>query len=76
MCSNQTVNADIICIISSWHLSEISNNKLAIDNYQSLRLDGYRHGGGVIMYVQSSLGLKVLAAGPSNLELLIVSIPP
>ena len=61
---------DIICIV------EISDNELAIDNYQILRLDRDRHGGGVIMYVHSLLCPKILLAGHKNLELLIISISP
>ena len=69
-------NPDIICIVETWLSSEISDNELAIDNYQIFRLNRDCHGGGVIMYVHSSLCPKILSAGPNNLELLIISISP
>jgi len=62
---------DVICIVESWLSDEISDNELAIDNYQSLRLNRNRHGGGVVMYIHSSLSHQVLSAGANNLELLI-----
>ena len=65
---------DIICIVETWLSIEISDNELAINSYQILRLDRDRHGGGVIMYVHSLLCPKILLAGPKNLELLIISI--
>jgi len=34
-------------------------NELAIDNYQILRLNRNRHGGGVVMYIHSSLSYQV-----------------
>ena len=67
---------DVICIVESWLSSEISDDELAIDKYQILRLDRNRHGGGVIMYVHCCLSPKVLFAGDNDLELLIVSVSP
>ena len=65
---------DVICIVESWLSDEISDNELATDNYQILRLNRNRHGGGVVMYIHSSLSHQVLSAGANNLELLIVSV--
>ena len=69
-------NLHIICIVETWLSNEIPDKELAIDNYQILRIDRYRYGGGVIMYVHSSLCPRVLSAGRNNLELLIISILP
>ena len=63
-------------MVESWLSNDISDNELAIDQYQILRLDRDRHGGGVLMYVHCSLSPKVLSAGDHSLELLIVSVSP
>ena len=39
-----------------------------------LCLDRNRHGGGVLMYVRCSLQTQVLSFGPSDLELLLISV--
>ena len=67
---------NILCVVESWLSNDISDNELAIDQYQILRLDRDRHGGGVLMYVHCSLSPKVLSAGDHSLELLIVSVSP
>ena len=69
-------NPDNVCIVETWLSNEISDSELTINNYQILRLDRDRHGGGVIMYIHSSLTPKVLSAGANNLELLIISVSP
>jgi len=53
---------------------QLSDNELVIDNYQILRLDRNRHGGGIVMYIHSSLSSHVLSAGANELELLVVSV--
>ena len=63
-------NLDIVCIVETWLSNEISDSELTINNYQILRLDRDRHGGGVIMYIHSSLTPKVLSAGANTLSCL------
>ena len=65
---------DIICIVETWLSSEIEDNEVMIDNYQIIRQDRNRHGGGVFMYINSCLSVKVLSSGANSLELLIVSV--
>ena len=60
---NQLESPDIICIVESWLSSEIENNEITIDNYQLVRHDRNRHGGGVLMYVKSCLSVNVLSVG-------------
>ena len=61
---------DIICIVETWLSSEIEDNEVMIDNYQIIRQDRNRHGGGVLMYINSCLSVKVLSSGANSLELL------
>ena len=65
---------DIVCIVETWLDSGISNDKLTIPGYCITRLDRNRHGGGVLMYVRCSLQTQVLSSGPSDLELLLISV--
>ena len=65
---------DIICIVESWLSNEIQDNELVISNYQLARLDRNRHGGGILIYVHTSLVFDVLSERPSNLELLAISV--
>ena len=45
-----------------------------IPNYSVVRLDRNRHGGGVLVYVHSSITYNVLLCGHANLELIVVSL--
>ena len=67
-------HSDIICIVESWLSDEIQDNELVISNYQLARLDRNRHGGGILIYVHTSLVFDVLFERPSNLELLAISV--
>ena len=53
---------------------EIRDNELVISNYQLARLDRNRHGGGILIYVHTSLVFDALFERPSNLELLAISV--
>ena len=65
---------DIVCITETWLDNSISDNELTIPGYCIIRLDRNRHRGGVLMYIRCTLHPQVLSLGPSDLELLIVSI--
>ena len=64
----------IICIVETWLCEDISDNEIGLHGYQVLRLDRNRHGGGLLMYVHESLVPKVIVVGPSDIELLIISV--
>ena len=49
-------------------------SKSRITSPQIVRLDRNRHGGGVAMFVNNSLSIKVLLHGPMGLELIVVSL--
>ena len=70
----EATNPDVICIVESWLSHEILDDEIAIDNYQILRLNRNRHGGGIVMYTHSSLSSHVLSAGANGHELLIVPV--
>lgn len=57
----------VVCIV---HLVE----DIAISNYNLLRLDRNRHGGGILLYIRSGLSFSVVRSGPDNLEFLLVTI--
>ena len=65
---------DVICIVESWLDKEISDSELSLDGYNVSRVDRNRHGGGILIFVKSTLVLKVVFNGNCNLELLIVSV--
>ena len=67
------MTTDVICIVETWLSSDVSDNELVISDYQILRRDRDRHGGGVMMYVHSSLAVHSHAC-IIDAELLIVSV--
>ena len=67
-------NPDIICIVESWLDKSILDCELTILNYNLLRLDRNRHGGGILIYIRDSLSFSLVLSGPNNLEFLCVTI--
>ena len=61
--------------METWLSSEISDSEILIPNYMSFRLDRSRHGGGIAVFVKSSLSVSALPSTP-NLEFLPLSIKP
>ena len=51
----QIHNPDIICIVESLLDNSILDYELTISDYNLLRLDRNRHGGGIILYIRDSL---------------------
>ena len=49
------IHQPIICIVQSWLDKEISDSELSLDG----RVDRNRHGGGLVIFVKSTLVLKV-----------------
>ena len=64
----------IVCIVESWLSEDIEDSELKIPDYQVLRLDRNRHGGGILIFVHNSLTYNVISKGPSNLELMLISV--
>ena len=69
-----TQNPHIVCIVDTWLSDDISDNEVSLEGYQVILLDRNRHGGGILIFVHDSLVSKVVMAGPSSLELLIISV--
>ena len=63
---------DIICVVETWLSNSISDAELA--NYQCVRRDRDRHGGGVLMYIHSSLAFDLLTSDVVAIELLVVCV--
>ena len=59
-----TCNPDVV---ESWLYADITDDEISLPNYYIVRLDRNCHGGGIVMYILS---------GPSDLELIFVSIFP
>ena len=51
-------NPDVVCVVESWLSTEIQNSEIHIPGYFIVRLDRNRHGGGVIMFIETSLQLN------------------
>ena len=47
--------SDCVCIVESWLNNYIKNSELCINGYDVVRLDRNRHGGGVLLYINSVL---------------------
>ena len=64
----------VVCLTETWLCPDVQDNELLIPNYTIVRLDRNRHGGGVAMFIDNSLSIKVLLHGPMGLELIVVSL--
>lgn len=65
----------IICIVESWLDETILDSEIAIQGYSHCRLDRNRHGGGILIFVNTAfINYSVLFKGTPSFEFLIVSI--
>ena len=51
---------DIICIVESWLSDKVANTELCIPGFTVFRKDRNRHGGGIIVFVKSTLPCFIL----------------
>ena len=65
---------DVVCIVESWLDGDVSDEEISISGYSIVRLDRNRHGGGILIYIRSSLSFHITLTGPSGLELVFVTI--
>ena len=56
--------SDVICIVETWLCPDINDSEIAIQGYQTDRLDRDRHGAGVILYILENYIVKVGRASP------------
>jgi len=54
----QQSNPAVICISESWLDSSITDEEIRIDNYNIIRNDRNRQGGGVCMYIRNNLAFN------------------
>ena len=72
---SEATKPDIISLVETWLDNDVLNNEIFLSNYQLLRLDRNRHGGGIALYLRNVFSCNVLLqGGPNNLEFLSVSI--
>ena len=64
----------LICIVETWLNETILNTELSIDDYDIVRLDRNRQGGGVMIFVANALTYKLVISGPNDTELIVLSI--
>ena len=65
---------DCVCIVESWLCPDIQDGELLIDGYDIVRLDRNRHGGGVLLFVNSVYSHSTVFTGTHELELIIISV--
>ena len=58
---------DIICIVESWLSGDIGDTELSIPGFTVFRKDRNRHGGGIIVFVRSSLPCTILPFEPPTI---------
>ena len=64
---------DVICVSETWLSADILDSEIYLPNYQLFRLDRNRRGGGVAMYIHSSIPAFLLQA-TSTLEVLLIQV--
>ncbi len=64
----------VVCLVETWLSSEILDSELYIPQYSLLRLDRNRHGGGLSLFLHSSVTHSVVLSGPSGLEFVLVTL--
>ena len=67
-------NPHIVCISETWLDSTITDNELTINNYNLVRLDRNRHGGGIAVYVHVDFTYHAIFTGNCNFECIVLSI--
>ena len=68
------IQPHVICIVETWLDESIQDIELSVDNYNLVRLDRNRHGGGVLVYLIMSLSFNIVFSGSNDLELLVLSV--
>ena len=63
---------DCICIVESWLSGDIHDSEFCIDGNDIICLDCNRHGGGVLLFINSVFTHHAVFTGRHELELVIV----
>ena len=67
-------NPDIICITETWLDESVTNNELCIQNFDVIRLDRNRHGGGILIYLNNCYSHSIVFSGSDDLELIVLAV--
>ena len=65
---------DIICLVETWLDETITDKELSLPNYDIVRLDHNRHGGGLLIYVNSCFSYSHVVSGSNSLELIVLTV--
>ena len=63
----------VILLCETWLDDSISNDEICINNYNLIRRDRSRHGGGIAMYVRDNIPFSTILSHPS-IEFLLISL--
>ena len=64
----------IVCLTETWLDEDIGDHEICFGNYNIVRRNRNRHGGGVAMLIQNSLSFNILVKGTDDLEVIFVSL--
>ena len=64
---------DVVCVVETWLSPDISDSELYLPNFQCFCLDHFCRGGGILVYVKSSLSASVVPVS-TPIELLLLSL--
>ena len=62
---------DIICVVETWLDTDILDSEIAIQGYTVIRLDRNRHGGGILIFVNTTFTYSLNHKGSNSLECII-----
>ncbi len=71
----QSFSPDVVCLVETWLCKDIEDRELFIPNYNFVRQDRNRHGGGVAMYIHNSVKYSVLLTAPPCRSGVFISLP-
>ncbi len=59
-CLLMNCKVGIFCLTETWIDSSVTNNEIKVDNYNVIRKDRNRQGGGVCIFIRSDINFNVL----------------
>ena len=65
---------DLICITETWLDEAILNSELNLQNFNIVRRDRNRQGGGVLIYVHNKYSHSLVFSGSDDLELIVLTV--
>ena len=65
---------DIVCVTETRLNQDVLDTEVCIPNYQLVRPDQDRHGGGIVLCIANYLSYSIICSGPDHLEFLAISL--